>query len=222
MTIINQQIITMMKTSIQLLRPFALVAVMLCSLGMLAQDGIRVNFKGASPSISDFVNAFVSSRDDGEEEDCCVDEAFNGVANVWERYHKGIPLEEGETLTIDEKNGYVLYERSSEYESGEYVFRCEMCFWNEADGKHKLFAYSVWCFTDGKPALGQFDGITFYRYDNATRRMTMCDVPGFDVEYFDTSYALPRTGKDITVTKWDENGNKVERTLKWNGHGFSF
>ena len=204
------------------LKLFALVAAMMCAMGMLAQDGIRVNFKGASPGISDLVNAFVSSRDDGEEEDCCVDEAFNGVCYAWERYQKGIPLEEDETLTVDEKNGYVLYEHRSAYEMVEYLFRCEMCYWNEADGKHKLFAYSVWCFTDGKPALGQFDGITFYRYDNATKRMTVCDTPGFDVEYFDTSYALPRTGKDIIVTKWDENGNKVERALKWNGHRFGF
>ena len=198
------------------------MAAMMCTIGMLAQDGIRVNYKGASPSISDFVNAFVSSRGGDDEEDCDFDEAFNAVADVWERYQKGIPLEEGETLTIDEKNGYVLYEDKSEYESVEDLFRCEMCFWNEADGKHKLFAYSIWCFTDGKPALGQYDGLTFYRYDNSTKRMTACDTPGFDVEYFDTSYALPRTGKDITVTKWDENGNKEQKTLKWNGYRFSF
>ena len=45
---------------------------------------------------------------------------------------------------------------------------------------------------------------------------------GFDVEYLNKSYALPRTGKDITVTTWDDNGKKTQKTLKWNGHGFSY
>ena len=80
------------------------------ALALMAQDGIRVNFKGAQPSISDFVSAFVSSRDNPEEDDC-TDEAFNAVCYAWERYHKGIPLEEGQTLTIDEKNGFVVYWR---------------------------------------------------------------------------------------------------------------
>ncbi|MBR5673981.1 MAG: hypothetical protein IKW97_06230 [Muribaculaceae bacterium] len=191
------------------------------ALALMAQDGIRVHFKGAQPTICDFVSAFVSSHDDAEEDDC-ADEAFNGVAYAWERYQKGIPLEEGQTLTVDEKNGYVVYETRSEYESTENVVRMEMCYWNETDGKHKLFAYSVWCFTNGKPSLGQFDGITFYRYDNATKKMSYCDPPGFDVKYFDTSYALPRTGKDIIVTTWDENGNKEEKALKWNGKKFTF
>jgi hypothetical protein len=192
-----------------------------CALALVAQDGIRVNYKGANPTISDFVTAFVTSSDNVDEEDCCADEAFNAIGYVWEKYQKGIPLEEGQTLTLDEKNGFVLYESRSEYDSTENLVRMEMCYWNESDGKHKLFAYSVWCFTNGKPSMGQFDGITFFRYDNVTKKMYMCDPPGFEVEYFNTSYALPRTGKDIIVTSWDDSGKK-ERTLKWNGHRFSF
>ena len=206
----------------RLFRFLVVVLALMSTLGMQAQDAIRVNYKGTSPTISDFVSAFVNSRDNADDEECCVDEAFNAICYVWDRHHKGIPLEENQTLTIDDKNGYVLYESRSEYESVEHLFRVEMCYWNESDGKHKLFAYSVWCFTNGKPALGQFDGITFFRYDNATKKMTTCEPPGFDVEYFNTSYALPRTGKDIIVTKWDENDNKKEMTLKWNGRRFSF
>ena len=42
------------------------------------------------------------------------------------------------------------------------------------------------------------------------------------MEYFNTSYGLPRVGKDITVTKWNEaTGKKTKRILKWNGRGFS-
>ena len=97
-----------------------------------------------------------------------------------------------------------------------------MCYWNEADGKHKLIAYNVWCFSDGKPSLGQFDGLSFLRYDNATKTMRFCDTPGFEVQYMDASYDLPRTGKDIIFNQWDKNGKKTQKTLKWNGHGFSF
>ena len=97
-----------------------------------------------------------------------------------------------------------------------------MCYWNEADGKHKLFACSRWSFENGKAVLGQYDGLSFYRYDNATKKMARCNTPGFDVEYLDKAYALPRTGKDITVTTWDKNGKKTQKTLKWNGHGFSY
>ena len=95
-----------------------------------------------------------------------------------------------------------------------------MCFWNEADKKHKLFAYSNWSYFNGHPELGQFDALTFYRYDNATRTMEYALTPGFDVIYENgTTYSLPRVGKDIKVNKWD-GGMKNQTTLKWNGHGF--
>ena len=56
--------------------------------------------------------------------------------------------------------------------------------------------------------------------------MEPCYEPGFDVEYGTDdgawiSYALPRSGKDITVTSWYDD-KTTQRILKWNGHGFSF
>ena len=199
------------------------MATLVGALGMQAQDGIRVNYKGAQPSISDFVSALVSSRDnDEEEEECCVDESFNAFCYVWERHLKGTPLEDSETLTIDEKNGYVLFENRL---GDEDVLKIEMCYWNEADGKHKLFAYNVACFTNDEYSPGQFDGLTLYRYNNATRTMGMCDDKGISAAYDDAyvmhSLALPRTGKDITVTYWYDSGKK-QKTLKWDGHRFAF
>ena len=41
------------------------------------------------------------------------------------------------------------------------------------------------------------------------------------IKDFVKAYALPRTGKDIIVTTWHEDGKKTQKTLKWNGHGFS-
>ncbi len=194
-----------------------------CTLTLAAQDAIRVNYRGAQPTISDFVTAFVSSRDHDEEEDC-ADESFNAICQAWDQHLKGLPSEEGVTLTVDQKNGYVVYEYRSEYESVVHIVRIEMCYWNEADKKHKLFAYNVSCFRNGEYSTGQFDGLQFYRYNNATKKMTYCTDTGFDVIYGEdgasVSYDLPHTGKDIIVNYWYDSG-KRQKTLKWNGRRFS-
>lgn len=188
-----------------------------CALALAAQDVIRVNYKGAKPTITDFAWAYLSWLDRESEE--CDREGFASQYYAMECYRKGQPQNEYTTFTVDEKNGYILYERDY---NGEYMIRTEMCYWNEADGKHKLFAYNSCCYKDGKVSHGQFDGIEFYRYDNATKKMTMIESPGFETTFYDTSYTLPRVGKDIIVNKWDDNGRKRQKTLKWNGRRFSW
>ena len=206
------------------MKKLSLAIIFACfTLALSAQDAIRVNYQGAKPTISDFVWAFLSSSDDDDEEEGCVDESLNAVKQAWIQHRKGLPLDEDETLTIDQKNGYVVYE--SRYE--EHLLKIEMCYWNESDQKHKLFAYNVTCFTNGKYSPGQFDGLLFYRYNNAPKQMTYSDAPGFDTKYGTEdgdyiSHALPRVGKDITVTTWYKNGKKKQKTLKWNGHRFSY
>ncbi|MBR5688796.1 MAG: hypothetical protein IKX36_12705 [Prevotella sp.] len=196
-----------------------------CTLSLSAQDVIRVNYKGAKPTISDFAWAFLSDYVWDEEEDV-LDEARNAAKQVWIRHRKGLPQDEGDKLTVDEKNGYAVYESKSEYESTEDAVRIEMCYWNESDGKHKLFAYNVTCFRNGKYEPGQFDGLSFYRYNNATKTMTSCDAPGFDVQFGTedgawVSYDLPRVGKNIIYTEWKDGEKRKQKTLKWNGHKFS-
>lgn len=191
-----------------------------CTLAVAAQeDGFRVNYQGAKPTIKDFAKAYLASLFTDVEE--CDLEGLGMYADLQDaikRQGKGLQLEENRTLTIDVKNGFLVYERKQD----EYLMRIEMCYWNEADGKHKLFACSRWSFENGKAILGQYDGLSFYRYDNATKEMSRCNTPGFDVEYLNKSYALPRTGKDITVTTWEDNGKKTQKILKWNGRGFSY
>ena len=192
-----------------------------CMLAVAAQEGgFRVNYQGAKPTIKDFAKAYITSLLNPEDEEPEGDGLYmyESIQKAMECQEKGQPLEKNKTLTIDLKNGFLMYEQKDDY----YVYRIEMCYWNEADGKYKLFADNRWSFEDGKAILGQYDGLSFYRYDNATKKMARCNTPGFDVEYLDKSYALPRTGKDITVTQWDKNGKKIEKTLKWNGHGFSY
>lgn len=195
-----------------------------CVLALAAQDAIKVNYKGSKPTISDFAWAFLSDYVYDENVDDCLDEVRSSVKQAWILYRLGASQKKGESLTVDNKNGYTVFEHREKNESNEDLGRVEMCYWNEADGKHKLFAYNVACFRNGKYDPGQFDGIQFYRYNNATKKMTYCEAPGFEarggVDGAYVSYSLPRNGKDIIVTYWYDNGTKKQKTLKWNGRKF--
>ncbi len=184
------------------------------ALAMVAQNGIKVNYKGAKPTISDFAWAYLSAMDDEDE---CGMEAINAFREAFIKHRKGQPQNKGEKFIIDEKNGFIVYE--TKYEG--IVDRKEMCYWNEADGKHKLFVFNnMNTLENGKPIFTELSDITFYRYNNATKKMVLCDAPGFKVDY-GSAYALPRIGKDIVVTKWTDNGKKTQKTLKWNGRRFT-
>ncbi len=195
-----------------------------CALTLAAQDGFKVNYKGDRPTISDFAWTYLSAMTDDEfAEEGEVDESFNAIYEAWVKHRDGKKLNPGETLMIDSKNGFVLYESKIE----DDVLRIEMCYWNESDGKHKLFACGVYYFDGDKYSAGQFDGLTFYRYDNAAKTMIYADDIGFDVEYSTedgawVTYDLPRSGKNITVTYWYDNGTKKQKTLQFDGRRFSF
>lgn len=193
-----------------------------CTLTMAAQDGIQVLYEGAQPNIYDFACAFIY-QDDGDAEDCDR-EATAGIAEALERYRQNENQNDNVTLVVDKKGGFISYK----YQYQGHTQLIEMCYWNEADKKHKLFAYNVACFRNGNPEPGQFDGITFYRYNNATKLMTYTTDFGFEPVLGTedgawVSYDLPRTGKDITVTTfWGKTGKKQLKALKWNGRRFSF
>ncbi len=194
------------------------------TLTVMAQEAIKVKYEGARPTIQDFAQALLFSGD-VDDNDC--DEASNAAANAMTHYLKGEPQEEGQSFTIDQKNGFMLYEsKYTDPEFGEYVTRYEMCYWNESDQKHKVIGYSVACYHNGKYEPGQFDGLAFYRYDNAKKTMEYYTEPGFENSSYtedgaNVTYSLPRSGKDITATYWYESGKK-QKTLKWDGHQFSF
>lgn len=195
-----------------------------CTLQLSAQVNIRVNYQGSRPTISDFLSSFAVAHEAAVEEEGCSDEAFNAINYAWDLHKRGLAQDQGDKLTVDERNGYICLESTHMDDGIERTLRWEMCYWNESDGQHKLVAYNVTMFSNGKCDPGQFDGITFYRYNNATKKMTLCDPPGFE-RAFGTetgewiSYSLPRTGKDIVVTTWYAHGPK-HKTLRWNGRIF--
>ena len=199
---------------------------------MMAQDEtIRVKYQGSSPKIGDFAKAYLSSIPSSNEVDDCDQEAlymYDGMKQAMANHSKGRSLSKKETLTIDSKNGYILYEfRHNDKE----VTRIEMCYWNMAGGKYKLFACVRQYFDNGWYAEGQYDKRDFYRYNNATKTMKKISKEEIGVDAVDeessdmsvlSSISLPRKGKDIEVTWWDKNGECGSSMLKWNGHGFKF
>ena len=189
------------------------------TLALMAQNGIKVNCKGSSPTVTDFAwAAFPSLNHEGEDE--CGDRPWRALENAMTRHSKGLPQEQGETLTIDSKNGYILYERVYD-EDADFIFRLEVCYWNESDGKHKLIAFNnMASYMEGRPCMTEMSGLCFYRYDNATKRMVECDPPGFEIDY-SSAYELPRTGKDIITTRWNDDGTSKQKTLKWDGKRFN-
>ena len=190
-----------------------------CAMTAAAQEGFTVKFQGAKPSIGDFITAYVQPTygEDGEE----TDESTNALRRAWDRHRKGQKQPEGVTFTLDAKNGFACCEFKYNDGEDEQLSRIEMCYWNEADQKHKLFACSRWSYVNGKPELGQYDGIVFFRYDNATRKMAFVAPPGFREENDLVTYSLPRTGRDIVVTYW-KSGTPQPKVLKFNGTKFSF
>ena len=207
-----------------------LAALLACfTLGLSAQVAIPVTFQGEKPTISDLAWAYVnyeSTPAEGEEEEEeCADESASAVKSAMTRQRANEALDPGETLSIDLRNGFVLYEWKDV--DSDTRLRIEMCYWNESDGKHKLFACGTYYFDGDQYSAGQFDGLTFYRYDNAAKTLTWTDDIGFEVEYGTdddawVTYDLPRSGKNITVNYWYGNGTHKQKTLQFDGRRFSF
>ena len=182
----------------------------------LTEDDAVVTVK--APSIIDFVSAFLSEPED---------ELRGHIAPEWNKYLNHKPLSKGITLLVDQKNGYVRFEEDYDVAypddptgTKSYV---EYCYWNCADGTHKLFAENVGMTENGEAVFAQFEGLYIYAYDNATRKLYMIDqeLLGLDDDIRgEVTFELPQKGKDIEVCiiKSPEN---IHKKLVWNGKGFN-
>ena len=175
-------------------------------------DKIDVRFQGSRPTITDFATAFLDYIQ--REEDFYVN-----VYEAWKRYLQKKTLGDNVNVTVDEKNGYMRYEKINTEENDTIVL--EMCFWNCADGKQKLVCANAIWMLDGD--YGSTAGTTFLVYDNAKRKMrfilpedigALYDGDGLSV------FFLPRKGKNIRVSAAG-GGERWNEVLIWDGYQFS-
>lgn len=198
-----------------------------CCLSAMAQDPfkdlskedptVEVTFKGQSPTIVDFLTSYLSISED---------ELRGSIVHEWEKYLKNEPLSDGVTFVVDQKNGYIRYAKDydiayPEEETGEKSC-VEFCYWNCADGAHKLFGENVYLTQNGEPIFTEFSGMYIYAYDNATKKLYMINQDnlglGEDIQG-DVTFTLPRQGKDIEVSFYKDS-KQIKKRLTWNGKGF--
>ena len=100
-------------------------------LGLSAQS-FPVQFQGEKPNISDFAWAYVNyelapAEDEDEEEgEGFYNESIGAVKNAMEKQRANKAQEPGVTLSIDQRNGFVLYEWKDPDSSNR--LRVEMCY----------------------------------------------------------------------------------------------
>ena len=116
------QIIDLNKTNINstIMKRLSLAIIFVCCmLGVAAQEGFRVDYQGARPTIKDFVKAYLTSILSEEVDECDVEgiAIYKSLQRAITSKEKGLPLDENVTLSIDMKNGFLIYEQKYE----EYV-----------------------------------------------------------------------------------------------------
>lgn len=189
----------------------------------------QVKFKGAQPTIRDFVNAYFNS-------DEAWPEIWGTCLDAWENYKAGKPQVKGSKVLLDTKNGFFRFTQNLKEAYGEDFsdndeYFIEMCYWNCADKKHKVFAVSLFGKEHDIWTNGQYNGITFHIYDNATHKMYQVPTEDMGIAFDPTNhdyandvyptdvYFLPQKGKDIRLETHIGKDMK-ERLFKWDGMRF--
>ena len=176
------------------------------------QESISVEFKGKQPTIADFATAILKSE---------KEEVFHkDVYKEWEKYQSKKAVSDTVSFILDIRNGYMLYETHND-ESGD-TLTMEMCFWNCADGKHKLVCQNTkWKMKDDY-GWAPYVGPSFYLYDNKERKLRIIyaeDIGALIDGNCIAVFSLPRKGKNIHVIIKSE-GEQWHEVLEWNGYDF--
>lgn len=175
-------------------------------------DKISVKYQGSRPTITDFATAFLDYQKGKEE-------FYFDVYEAWKRFLQKKDLGDNVNVIADVKNGYMCYEKINTEENDTIVL--EMCFWNCADGKHKMVCSNAIWKINGD--YGSTAGTNFLVYDNAKRVMrfiypedigALYDGDGLSV------FFLPRKGKNIRVSAAG-GGDRWNEVLEWDGYQFT-
>ena len=217
-----------MNTFFSKTKRFAALAILLLGMSpvVMGQDfeeeeedwSFPVVFAGQRPTITDFVTAILSQEEIGE--------SLGEMKDNWDLYLAGRKLPQGRSILVDSKNGYLRYDTEDKEEDDlVYTSFIEYCYWNCADGRHKLIALNTVCFRNGEPFMGQFSGVSFYMYDGHTRRMDFTsgyDL-GLDFDYPEGTEVevqqLPRVGKTIEYHFYTRSGEVLKKAT-WDGNKF--
>lgn len=180
-------------------------------------EGIRVNYKGQRPTISDFVTAILSQDDLGE--------MLGGISDEWKRHQQGRKTD-GE-FTVNTQNGYIRYDFFYSDEFGRTENTTEFCYWNCKDNRHKLVAVNDLCTRNGCAVFTENTGLMLYMYDSQTHRMTDAYLSDLGLEHDlngATTYSLPITDKDILATVHLSYGqpDEFETVIKFIWDGMKF
>lgn len=194
---------------------------------MFAEEmAIQVKYKGAQPTIINFISSYFDSDEEWPE-------IWGTCRDAWKAHIARKRLEKGCNILLDSKNGFMQFTQNLKEAYGddftaEDKYYIEMCYWNCADKKHKVFAVSMRGKERGKWTNGQYDGVTFYVYNNKSRKMY--HVPsedlGITIDYKNVgdiypvhAFILPREGKDV-IQETYLGDKKTERHFKWDGMRF--
>lgn len=201
-----------------------LLMTMICSPRMMAQaydhldipnDNclITVKYQGTRPTITDFVTAYLNFKKE--------ETFFDKVYKEWNLYLQKKSLSPTVSISNDVKNGYMRYDLIRP-EGNDTLFM-EMCFWNCADGKHKLVAANVVWLSEGDYGWTDYIGTHFLLYDNKTRIMRSVYPEDIGALYEGDGlsvFFLPRKGKNIRVSAAG-GGDRWNEVLIWDGYRFS-
>jgi hypothetical protein len=163
--------------------------------------------------------AFVTAMEDEEEHP----EFLGDFYDAWQNYLHGRKLKNNEVLIVDVKNGYMHYEQDyADVDGPGWKGIKEECYWNCSDGKHKLICENVMFLHNGKPSEGQYDGIQFVLYDNATRQLNRIwdkQIIGIDDTWgYDSNYSTDPHTNTAKVKDWLTGEPKtitLEEFNKW-------
>lgn len=141
------------------MKKILLAALLMSSTITIAQTGSHRRV-ATQPLIMTLVDDFI---DDDPE-----DEYSNFLYQAWQKYKKHQPLDPGDEITVDPKNGYMQFVSHNPESDFTHIF--EVCYWNCSDGKRILVAYNGKSFEGERLMLGQYDGLMFTYYNKATRK----------------------------------------------------
>ena len=191
----------------------------------------QMTLKGKTPGIGDFATFYFESD--------AMPEIWGLAYDAWRHYQKHEPQAKGSYFVYDAKNGYLRYELNTreaygdefDYEDGSTI---EMCYWNCADRRHKLFAINCKSMDNGRYYEAQYEGIFFQIYDNNTRKLYVVSKEDIGAEVpidTDEGYTMQdgkyyvkdrKTGQPLTLTeeefsRWSEDRPVVVYSLPQQG-----